>query len=48
MHNPALADAVNQVVDAVRKDGKLEKRLYELIVLIVVRHAAGGLCLGGA
>ena len=39
MHNPALADAVNQVVDVVRKDGKLEKRLYELIVLIVVRHA---------
>jgi 4-carboxymuconolactone decarboxylase len=25
------------VVDVVRKDGKLEKRLYELIVLIVVR-----------
>ena len=39
MHNPALAGAVNQVVDAIRKDGKLEKRLYELIVLIVVRHA---------
>ena len=40
MHNPALADAINRVVDVVRKDGKLEKRLYELIVLIVVRHAA--------
>jgi 4-carboxymuconolactone decarboxylase len=39
MHNPPLADAVNKVVDAIRKDGKLEKRLYELIVLIVVRHA---------
>ena len=39
MHNPALAGAVNQVVDAIRKDGKLDKRLYELIVLIVVRHA---------
>jgi len=38
MHNPPLADAVNRVVDAIRKDGKLEKRLYELIVLIVVRH----------
>ena len=38
MHNPALAGAVNQLVDAVRRDGKLEKRLYELIVLIVVRH----------
>ena len=40
MHNPPLADAVNRVVDAIRKDGKLEKRLYELIVLIVVRHAS--------
>ena len=39
MNNPPLADAVNQVVDAVRKDGTLDKRLYELIVLIVVRHA---------
>jgi 4-carboxymuconolactone decarboxylase len=42
MHNPPLADAVNKVVDAIRKDGKLEKRLYELIVLIVVRHASAG------
>ncbi len=40
MHNPPLAAAINQVVDAIRKDGKLEKRLYELIVLITVRHAA--------
>ena len=28
------------MVDAIRKNGKLEKRLYELIVLITVRHAA--------
>jgi 4-carboxymuconolactone decarboxylase len=40
MHNPPLADVVNQVVDAIRKDGKLDKRLYELIVLITVRHAS--------
>jgi 4-carboxymuconolactone decarboxylase len=40
MHNPPLADAINGVVDAIRKDGKLEKRIYELIVLITVRHAA--------
>jgi len=40
MHNPPLADAVNKVVDAIRKDGKLDKRLYELIVLITVRHAS--------
>jgi 4-carboxymuconolactone decarboxylase len=39
MHNPPLARAVNEVVDAVRKDGKLEKRLYELVVLITVRQA---------
>lgn len=42
MHNPPLADAANRVVDAIRKDGKLEKRLYELIVLITVRHAKAG------
>jgi 4-carboxymuconolactone decarboxylase len=40
MHNPPLAAAINQVVDPIRKDGKLEKRLYELIVLITVRHAS--------
>jgi 4-carboxymuconolactone decarboxylase len=40
MHNPPLARAINQVVDAIRKDGKLEKRLYELVVLITVRHAS--------
>jgi 4-carboxymuconolactone decarboxylase len=39
INNPPLAAAVNQVVDAVRKDGTLDKRLYELIVLITVRHA---------
>ena len=39
MHNPPLAGAVNQVVDAIRRDGKLDKRLYELIVLITARHA---------
>jgi 4-carboxymuconolactone decarboxylase len=39
MHNPPLANAVNQVVDAIRRDGHLDKRLYELVVLITVRHA---------
>ena len=39
MHNPPLADAINKVVDAIRRDGKLDKRLYELIVLITARHA---------
>jgi 4-carboxymuconolactone decarboxylase len=42
MHNPPLAAAINEVVNAVRRDGKLEKRLYELIVLITVRHASAG------
>ena len=39
MHNPPLARAANQVVDAIRRDGKLDKRLYELVVLITARHA---------
>ncbi|MBM3531178.1 MAG: carboxymuconolactone decarboxylase family protein [Alphaproteobacteria bacterium] len=38
LRNPALADSADKVVRAVRQDGKLEKRLYELIVLVVVRH----------
>jgi len=39
MHNPPLARSINEVVDAIRKDGKLEKRVYELIVLVTARHA---------
>jgi 4-carboxymuconolactone decarboxylase len=39
MHNPALAGPINKVVDAIRRDGKLDKRLYELVVLITARHA---------
>ena len=42
MHNPPLARAINEVVNAIRRDGKLEKRLYELVVLITVRHASAG------
>jgi 4-carboxymuconolactone decarboxylase len=38
LRNPPLADAANKVVLALREHGKLEKRLYELIVLTVVRH----------
>jgi 4-carboxymuconolactone decarboxylase len=38
LRNPPLADAANKVVLAVREHGKLEKRLYELIVLTVVRY----------
>jgi 4-carboxymuconolactone decarboxylase len=38
LRNPPLADAANKVVLALREHGKLDKRLYELIVLTVVRH----------
>ena len=38
LRNPPLADAANKLVLALRENGKLEKRLYELIVLVVVRH----------
>jgi 4-carboxymuconolactone decarboxylase len=39
LRNPALAEALNQATELLRTKGKLEKRLYELIVLIVARHA---------
>jgi 4-carboxymuconolactone decarboxylase len=38
IRNPALADAANQFGNALRLHGKLEKRLFELTVLIVARH----------
>jgi 4-carboxymuconolactone decarboxylase len=38
LRNPPVADAANRLVLALRENGKLEKRLYELIVLTVVRH----------
>jgi 4-carboxymuconolactone decarboxylase len=38
LHNPKLGDAVNSVVRALREEGKLDKRLYELVVLVVVRY----------
>ena len=40
LRNPPLADALNRAVETIREKGKLEKRLYELIVLIVARHAS--------
>ena len=39
LRNAPLADAVNRAVEQIRTKGKLEKRLYELIVLIVAHHA---------
>jgi len=38
LRNPAVADAANRLVLSLRENGRLEKRLYELIVLVVVRH----------
>lgn len=38
LRNPALAEAANGVVDVLRANGKLDKRVYELITLIVSRH----------
>lgn len=40
LRNPPLADAINRAVETIREKGKLEKRLYELIVMIVARHAS--------
>ena len=38
LRNAALADSANDVVDVLRANGKLDKRVYELITLIVSRH----------
>jgi 4-carboxymuconolactone decarboxylase len=38
LRNPPIADAANKLTLALRENGKVEKRLYELIVLTVVRH----------
>ena len=38
LRNPALATAASGLVDALRGKGKLDKRIYELIVLTVARH----------
>ena len=37
LHNPPLADACNRVTLALRENGKLDKRLFELIVLAAAR-----------
>lgn len=33
-----LGDRANQLANVLRRDGKLEKRLFELMVLVVARH----------
>ena len=37
LRNPPLADAANRVTLALRENGKLDKRLFELIVLTAAR-----------
>lgn len=38
LRNPQLAHTANQLAMVLRVNGKLERRLFELIVLMVVRH----------
>jgi 4-carboxymuconolactone decarboxylase len=38
LRNPPLADAASRLGNVLRTDGKLDKRLFELVVLIVARH----------
>jgi 4-carboxymuconolactone decarboxylase len=38
MRLPAVADAANQLGNSIRLHGKLDKRLFELAILIVARH----------
>ncbi len=38
LRTPAIAERANQFGNAIRVAGKLDKRLFELMVLIVARH----------
>jgi 4-carboxymuconolactone decarboxylase len=38
LRTPALADAANQLGNALRLNGRLDKRVFELVVLTVARH----------
>jgi 4-carboxymuconolactone decarboxylase len=35
---PALADAENRLGNALRLDGRLDRRLFELMILVIARH----------
>ena len=39
IRHPPVADAANRLLTAIRQNGRLDKRLYELLVLTVVRRA---------
>jgi 4-carboxymuconolactone decarboxylase len=38
LRHPALADAANRLGNVLRLHGRLDKRLFELMVLVVARH----------
>lgn len=38
IHNPAVAEVMNNVGDVLRVNGKLDKRLMEVMVLVVAHH----------
>jgi 4-carboxymuconolactone decarboxylase len=38
LHTPAIAHGANMLAQALRENGKLDRRLFELIVLTVARH----------
>jgi 4-carboxymuconolactone decarboxylase len=38
MHAPPIADAANRFGNAVRLNGTLDKRLFEMMVLMIARH----------
>ena len=37
-HHPELADRANKLGNALRSDGRFDKRLFELMVLVIARH----------
>ena len=38
LRQPVIADAANRFGNALRLEGKLDKRLFELMVLVIARH----------
>ena len=36
--NPEIADRANRLGNALRSEGRLDKRLFELMVLVIARH----------
>ena len=38
LRTPNVAHSADEFMNSLRRDGKLDKRLYELIVLVVTRH----------